>query len=86
MIDVNLILLIGGVLMVFFGIPFVFWGIVTKFSFYREREIDDRLIYIEAYEFIGGWRILRVKQHPKALSKASNKFRSNPLNKRIWNN
>jgi len=60
---------IAVVIFIVWGIPMLYWGIKTNFSYYREREIEKEHIYTEVYDFFRGWEIRSIKIHPKRFQK-----------------
>ena len=81
--ETEIILYVSAFVLIWFTLVWIYWGIRTKFTYYREKQIKEDFIIEEYYSFFYGWNILSIEKHPKAFKKMINEFISNPLNKHI---
>lgn len=68
------------------SILFMLWvlvGFKTNFKFTREKNVNDKMIYVQIYKLFGGWTTIRIKRHPKEIKKTFEKIIKNPIFEKI---
>lgn len=73
-------------LSILFLILFILWilvGFKTNFKFIREKNVNDKMIFVQIYKLVGGWTTIRIKRHPKEIKKTFEDIIKNPIFEKI---